>query len=141
MFLCTNPFKNTTVWVVNKASLISGTLAVTPFRGLIDFTSGAGIYTPQGVSNDDPQATQGYFVGVDAFDFGELVLHHVNNPGSSPTVSARSTLVVPSTALPIPQVQPSGPALDALRTACSRPRCTRTCSRARARCGRPTTSK
>ncbi len=116
VFNCNNTFRNTSVWVVNKANLVGNTLTVTAFRNLIDAppTCVAGIYTPQGVSNDDPQATQGYFIGVDACVFGELVLHRVNNPGGTPTLSARMTLAVPSTTTPIAQVQPGGPALDAL---------------------------
>jgi hypothetical protein len=117
VFNCNLTFRNTTAWVVNKADLVAGTLTVTAFRGLISFSGPscvAGVYSPQGVSNDDPQATQGYIAGVDACDFNELVLHRVTNPGGTPSLSARMTLVVPTTSLPIPQVQPSGPTLDAL---------------------------
>jgi len=116
VFNCDTTFKNTSVWVVNKANLMGGTLTVFPFRGLIAAPPSciAGIYTPQGVSNDDPQATQGYFIGVDACEFNELVVHRVSNPGGTPSLSARMTLVVPTTTLPIAQVQPAGPTLDAL---------------------------
>ncbi|HET8644207.1 MAG TPA: hypothetical protein VFO85_01885, partial [Vicinamibacteria bacterium] len=108
-------FKNTSVWVVNKASLLAGTLSVTAFRGLMNTANPRfGIYTPQGVHNDDPQATQGYFVGVDGVNFGELILHRVNNPGGAPTLSPRISVFVPATSLPIVQSQPFGPFLDAL---------------------------
>src|SRR5205807_7796860 len=57
-----------TGFVVNKASLLAGgPIVVTPFRNLNNDGSGNGIRTPQGVDNDDPAATEGYFIGVDAF--------------------------------------------------------------------------
>ena len=56
----------TTGYVVNKASLISGgPPVVTAFRQLLAPDTFVGPYTPQGVDNDDPAATEGYFAGVD----------------------------------------------------------------------------
>jgi hypothetical protein len=111
----TGVFSNTTGFVVNKANLLSGMLTVTAFRSLIDVGGGVGIYTPQGVHNDDPQATEGYFIGVDAIHFSKLVIRRISNPGGVPSISGQLTLTVPTTVVPIPQVQPSpGPTLDAI---------------------------
>jgi hypothetical protein len=107
-------FQNTSAYVVNKADLLSGTLTVTAFRGLAVGT-GAGLYTPQGVDNDDPAATEGYFIGVDNFMFSQLDIRRVTNPGGTPAISGNLTVTVPSTFVPIPQVaQGSTAALDAL---------------------------
>src|SRR6185436_15102867 len=54
-----------TGFVVRKASLLVGTLAVTAFRQLVAGESGEGPLAPQGVDNDDPGATQGYFIATD----------------------------------------------------------------------------
>lgn len=107
-------FSNTTGYVVNKANLISGSLTVTAFRGLIGASTGP--YTPQGVHNQDPGATNGYFIGVDAFDFDELVIRRVSNPGGVPSISGNLTVPVDPTWFPIfgvPQPNP-GPDLDDL---------------------------
>ncbi|MCI0330826.1 MAG: hypothetical protein L0196_07730 [candidate division Zixibacteria bacterium] len=108
-------FTNTTAFVINKADLIGGSLTVTAFPGLIDFVGSVGPFTPQGVQNDDPNATEGYFIGVDVFVFSKLVLRRVNNPGGTPTLSGNIVLPVPITTFPMEQVQPSpGATLDAI---------------------------
>jgi hypothetical protein len=108
------PFQNTSAFVVNKANLLSGTLTVTAFRGLA-VGSGAGPYTPQGVDNDDPAATEGYFIGVDNQVFSQLDIRRVSNPGGTPSISGNLTVTVPATSFPIPQVaQGSTAPLDAL---------------------------
>ncbi len=119
---CAAPFDpvNVTVWVVNKASMISGGPAtVTAFRGLVNNTTSVGTWTAQGVDNDDPQATEGFFLGVDFFVFSRLNLFRVTNPGgvppTPPTLSAQMNITVPTTVLPQSQPQPAaGPTLDAL---------------------------
>ena len=51
--------------------------------------SGSGPYSPRGVDNLDPSATEGYFIGVDNAVFSRLVLRRVSNPGtSSPSISS-----------------------------------------------------
>ena len=58
-------FTRTDAAVVRKSSVTSGgPIVVTLFPGLATGT-GAGPYTPQGVDNFDPAATEGYFIGVD----------------------------------------------------------------------------
>jgi hypothetical protein len=107
----TGGFSDTTGFVVDKADLIASTLTVTAFRGLVGPTSGP--YTPQGVHNQDPGATEGYFVGVDFHEFDELVIRRITDPGGTPIISSDITLTVPSTQFPMGGVpQPSGPLLD-----------------------------
>jgi hypothetical protein len=97
-------FTGTTGFVVNKANLIAGTLTVTPFRQLAG-ASTAGPYTPQGVDNDDPNATEGYFIGVDNVTFSKLQIRRILNPGSAtPTISSNISLNVASTTFPLSQV-------------------------------------
>ncbi|MGH2546397.1 MAG: hypothetical protein ACRDHJ_05910, partial [Actinomycetota bacterium] len=105
-------FQNTTAFVISKADLLASTLTVTAFRGLIGASTG--IYTPQGVHNQDPAATQGYFVGVDFHEFDELVIRRITDPGGTPSISGDITVSVASTAFPmfgVPQPSP-GPLLD-----------------------------
>lgn len=109
------PFTGTTGFVINKANLLAGTLTVTAFRQIGVNSSACGVFTPQGVHNDDPQATEGYFIGVDVCTFSKLVLRRVTNPGGTPSISGNLNLTVPTTTNPIDQVA-SGSAqpLDAL---------------------------
>jgi uncharacterized repeat protein (TIGR01451 family) len=102
-------FIGTTGFVVRKADLIAGTLTVTPFRQLVGNTcpGSAGPIAPQGVNNDDPSATEGYFIGPDLCEYSKLQVRRISNPGGTPTISGNLTVVVPTTVDPIAQVQPS----------------------------------
>jgi PKD repeat protein len=108
----------TTGFVINKSNLFSGTLTVTPFRQIgAAGGTGSGPWTPQGVDNDDPNATQGYFIGVDNATFSRLDIRRVSNPGGTPSISGNLTLTVPTTTFPIQQVHKGdtlGKNLDAL---------------------------
>jgi uncharacterized repeat protein (TIGR01451 family) len=114
----TTAFLGTTGYVVNKASVLSGgPIVVTAFRQMAGTAcpSGAGPLTPQGVSDDDPAATEGYFIGADLCAFSLLQIRRVGDPGGTPTLSANLSVTVPTTMYPIAQVQPSpGLTLDAL---------------------------
>jgi hypothetical protein len=94
-------------YVVNKAALLTGTVTVTVFRSLATAT-GNGPFTPQGVHNDDPAATQGYFIGVDNVSHGVLVLRRVSNPGGTPTISSNINITVPATEEPMGGVPAKG---------------------------------
>src|SRR5262245_56451998 len=77
---CTNgtAFRGSSAWVVRKVSAIDGaTATVTAFHDLTGSASGAGPFAPQGVSNDDANATTGYFLGVDNSGFGSLILRRI----------------------------------------------------------------
>ena len=94
----TGDYKGSSVYVVRKSSLLSGgPLVFTPFRG--QGTTTTGIFCPQGVQNDDPNATQGYFLGVSASDYGVLNFIVVNNPGATPGITT-GTINVPTTSFP-----------------------------------------
>lgn len=101
IFNSSGNFIGSSVYVVNKNSLLSGgALQFTAFRqvGLVS----TGIFAPQGVYNDDPEATRGFFIGVDNEVFSRLRFITVNNPGGTPTIT-QGTINVPSTYYPYEQ--------------------------------------
>jgi hypothetical protein len=96
-------YLGSTGFVVRKSSVTSGgPIVVTAFRQIATNTV-AGPYTPQGVDNDEPTATEGYFIGVDTLVFSRLQLRRVSTPGGTPTISGNLTLNVPTTVSPILQ--------------------------------------
>ncbi|MGZ4964177.1 MAG: hypothetical protein ACXWC8_16585, partial [Limisphaerales bacterium] len=111
-------FVNCTGYVVRKSSLLSGgPIVVTTFSGLITGSGfkKAGPYTPQGVDNFDPAATEGYFVGVDFTSSTLLRLRRVSNPGGTPSISANVGVTVATFVSPInPTVKGSTNAIDGL---------------------------
>lgn len=95
---------DTTVFVIQKSSILAaGPMNVTAFRDLTA-GGGAGIFTPQGVDNDDPAATEGYFVGTDSAETSfspavatHLIVKRISNPGSkTPTISGDFVVPIPS---------------------------------------------
>jgi len=115
MFDTAGSYRHSTAYVIRKSSLLSGgPVVVTPFANI---TGGviAGPYSPRGVDNDDAQATEGYFIGVDVALFSRLVIRRVLDPGGTPSLSGNINLMVPSTSLPLLQVaQGSTTSLDTL---------------------------
>lgn len=102
---CNRAFTNTTAYVIRKSSVTGGgQIVVCAFRNLIDSAGGSlgsGIFSPHGVSNTDPDATEGYFIGTDATSFGRLAMRRVANPGGLPVLSANISVNVLATATPI----------------------------------------
>jgi hypothetical protein len=101
-------FDNTTLFVVRKSTLLvtnnaPTNIVVTAFRGLVPNGTSGGPFTPQGVDNYDPSATEGYAIGVAGTSkfliFGELVLRRISNPGGTPSISPNIYIVLPSTAM------------------------------------------
>src|SRR5438874_6014447 len=93
-------FNNTNAYVVQKSSILgNGSIVVTAFRGLI--TGGDGPDAPRGVDNYDPNATEGYIIGVSDSAFGKLILRRISNPGSTPAISANILITVNATSLPL----------------------------------------
>jgi hypothetical protein len=93
MFANQSRFSGCNMWVVNKANLIAGSLTVTGFP---HGAANTDIYTPQGVHNDDPDATEGYFIGASQTYYSKLNLKRVIY-GAIPTLSndiALSTLAM-----------------------------------------------
>lgn len=100
MFTTAGAYAGTDAAVVRKSSVLgAGPIVSTVFTGLA-VGSGAGPFTPQGVDNFDPAATEGYFVGVDNAVFSLVVLRRVTNPGTTPTLSGNLNLTVPTTTSP-----------------------------------------
>lgn len=102
LYIGTNTFVggglNCSGFVIRKSSVTSGgPIVVTPFRAM-GTQAAAGPLAPQGCDNDDPAATQGYFIGVDTLAFSRLQIRRISNPGATPSISANLTLNVPSTA-------------------------------------------
>ncbi len=89
-------FTSCDAFVVRKSALLSGSLVVTAFRN-IGTNAAPGPYAPHGVDNDDPAATEGYFVGVDTLTFGKIMIRRISTPGATPTISPNITLTVPAT--------------------------------------------
>ena len=116
----TGSFVNTTAFVVRKSSLLSGgPIVVTSFTGLITSSGhpprSAGPFTPQGVDNYDPAATEGYFIGVDISSTSTLQLRRVSNPGGSPSLSGNVSVNVSTWVAPIAvTVQGTSGTVDAL---------------------------
>ncbi len=115
VFSGTGAFKGTDGYVVRKSSVLGGgPIVVTVFRNLA-LGSGDGPFTPQGVDNYDPNATEGFFIGASNAFFGELVLRRVASPGGTPSISPNVLITVPSTAFPLAAPQTgSSKTLDAL---------------------------
>ncbi len=102
VFSAAGAYVDSTGFVVRKSSILgAGPIVVTAFRGLVPNASSDGPYTPQGVDNYDPAATEGYFIGVSATLSGELVVRRVSTPGGTPTISANILLSVDPTAAPL----------------------------------------
>ena len=102
--------KGSSLYLVNKASLLAGSLSFTAWQyGTGAGKSGSngianvGMLTPQGVQNDDPAATEGYFIATDWAAFGSLIIKRVTDPGGSPSLSADIVLTVPTTSESIDQ--------------------------------------
>ena len=95
-------YVGTSAFVVRKTSVIDfATIAVTAFHNLTGSSTGPGPFAPQGVDNEDPGITTGYFIGVDNASLGTLMLRRVTNPGTTPTISGNLSIAVPATAAPI----------------------------------------
>ncbi|MBL8764594.1 MAG: immunoglobulin domain-containing protein [Phycisphaerae bacterium] len=109
-------FNGCTAFVVRKSSMTSGgPIVVTPFRRIVASAGGAGPYSPRGVDNNDPAATEGYFVGPANNAFSRITIRRVTNPGGTPSISADLNVTVPTTVNPQTQNQLSGAAtLDSL---------------------------
>ncbi len=89
-------------FVIRKSSVLgAGPIVVAAFRNLTGTPTGAGPYTPQGVDNFDPGATEGYFIGVDNANYGLLQLRRISNPGGTPSISANIPITVNATSAPV----------------------------------------
>lgn len=102
-FTLTGYFVNTNAYVIRKSSLLDGgPIVYTRFSGLV--SSGTGPLAPRGVDNPDPANTgpsaSGYFIGVDFYTYGKLILRRILDPGGTPSISENIPLTVNTTSSP-----------------------------------------
>jgi hypothetical protein len=88
-------YVGSTGFVINKANLLAGNLTVTAFRQIAS-NSIAGPYSPQGVDNDDPNSSEGYFIGRDTSSNNHLMIRRILDPGGAPTISSNIAVSVPA---------------------------------------------
>jgi hypothetical protein len=83
-------YYGSSLFVVNKASIMTGgPIVVTVFRdlmGAVANPTGPGPNSPKGVTQFDPAATVGYFVGEDNQATGTLDLVRITDPGGTPVM-------------------------------------------------------
>ncbi|HEY8687848.1 MAG TPA: fibronectin type III domain-containing protein [Chitinophagaceae bacterium] len=111
MFANQSTFSGCNMWVVNKANLISTTPSLTVTGFPHSTTNKTDIYTPQGVHNDDPGATEGYFVGASQTYYSKLNIKRVIY-GATPTLS--NDIALATLAMYTPKTVPTlgGTAID-----------------------------
>jgi hypothetical protein len=104
----TDTYLGASVFVVRKSSILgAGPMVVTPFHNV--GTNSAGMYVPQGVQNDNPAATEGYFIGADAVLLTRINMFRVTTPGATPVLSSLLTITPPAaTQVPILQDHNTG---------------------------------
>jgi hypothetical protein len=93
-------FDNTTAFVVRKSSLLitnnsPTNIVVTAFRNLIPNGNAGGPYTPQGVDNYDPAATEGFIIGINSQVYGKISLRRISDPGGTPSISGNTQITIP----------------------------------------------
>ena len=99
---CPAGFQGAVAFVIRKSSVLgAGPIVVSAFRGLsgpapFNVSALGDSVTPQGVDNDDPAATDGFFVADSNNNFGILNLRRVSNPGGTPTMSADIPITLPN---------------------------------------------
>lgn len=100
---CGGAYAGTSAFVIRKTSTVgTAALVVTAFHNLTTTPTGQGLYAPRGADNPDVATTAGYLVGVDNSAFGRLILRRVNDPAGTPTLTADTAVMIPTTALPVP---------------------------------------
>ncbi len=116
MFANGSSFSGSNMWVVDKASLITatpGTLGSAVVTGFPHNTITSDIYTPQGVHNDDPNATAGYFIGASKTVYSKLVIKKVTyGNGAAPTLSGDLSLPTATTYTPQSVATLNGTTID-----------------------------
>jgi len=96
-------FLTSDLFVINKEALLKEKkLKITPFRDFVNPHTGLGMFDPQGVTNFDKDAKEGFFVGADFANLSTLHMRRIIRPGSdSPSISKDITMAIPITAQPL----------------------------------------
>ena len=95
-------FQGSSLFVVRKSSVTATPvqpIVVAVFREIGD-SGENGIFTPQGATNDDPNAVIGYVVGPNVGSGQQINLRRVLNPGGVPTLSPLYSVTAPVFAYP-----------------------------------------
>ncbi len=99
-------------YVINKKKLIHGDLVVYPFElGVVNFKTEEvkGIYTPQGVYNDDPTVKKSFFAGVSYYYDGGLLIRNIEyDKKNKPQLASENTVQVEPTVFPRQNSAPGG---------------------------------
>ncbi len=115
IFTGAGAYSHSSLYVVNKADMIAGSLTITPFSAAGNGTAGKDIITPQGVNNDDPSSTEGYFAGESITVYNRLVMKRITYSGTTPVLSADINVTIPANQDAIGQpAQGSSGTLDAV---------------------------
>jgi hypothetical protein len=90
-------------FVIKKSTIFTPSpLVMTRFANIMPATTSVGPFAPHGVDNFDPNATAGYFIGVDGASFSLLQMRRISDPGSdTPTISGNIPINVATTRYPI----------------------------------------
>ncbi len=100
--LNTASYAGSDIFVVQKSSVTGG--GPIHVAGFASSSFATYPFTPQGVDNSDPAATEGYVIGVSNSSWSELDLIRVSNPGgSTPTLSSPVPIATANMGSPIPQ--------------------------------------
>ena len=96
--LGTATYGGSDLFVIQKSSVLgAGPIHATAFFNI-------GTYTPQGVDNANPAATEGWVIGTSLASWSQLDLFRVSNPGSlTPTRSAVVNINTANQGDPVPQ--------------------------------------
>lgn len=109
MFAFQSSFSGCSMWVINKAKLLAGTLSITSFPYSITNTD---MYSPQGVHKDDAAATTGYFVGSSQTFYSKLVIRRVSYSTGTPVLSGDLNLTTSTVYSPRTVPTKGGIAID-----------------------------
>ena len=105
MFDATDYF-GSSIFIINKNSVLTASpISVTVFRdlmGQVTNPTGPGPTAPKGVTNFDPTATDGYFIGDDNQSVGILDLVRITDPGGTPTMIPFVQITAAAFQLPLP---------------------------------------
>lgn len=86
--------------VIPKKSLLEGTLKAFAFRNLVLPANLEGPVSPQGVDNFDPDAKEGFILGIDGLN-GRMNLRRIKDPGTFPQISGNILITVPNSDWPL----------------------------------------
>lgn len=111
MFKAGRNFSGCNLWVVNKAGLLAASPSLT-VTGFPHAKTSTNMYTPQGVHNDDPAATYGYFIGASQTAYSKLVIKRVSYSSGTPTLSTDLAINTATTYTPKTVPTLGGTAID-----------------------------